>query len=204
MKKIRFGIIGCGLMGREFASALSRWCYLLENIPQPELVAVCDKNAASVKWFTDHFPSIGLVTDDYRELLRDPQVQAVYCALPHNLHAQVYCDIICAGKHLLGGKPFGIDKAANDQILQAIREHPGVLVRCASEFPYYPACQQLIRWIREGRFDKIIEVHSCFKHSSDMDTNKPINWKRVVEINGEYGCIQHFLLNTGRASAPTT
>ena len=77
-------------------------------------------------------------------------------------------------------------------------------MRCASEFPYYPACQQLIRWIREGRFDKIIEVHSCFKHSSDMDTNKPINWKRVVEINGEYGCIQHFLLNTGRASAPTT
>ena len=43
--------------------------------------------------------------------------------LPHNLHAQVYCDIIHAGKHFLGGKPFGIDKAANDQILQAIREH---------------------------------------------------------------------------------
>ena len=101
MKKIRFGIIGCGLMGREFASASSRWCHLLENIPQPELVAVCSKNLTSTQWFTDHFPSIGLVTDDYRELLRDPQVQAVYC------------DIICAGKHLLGGKPFGIDQEAN-------------------------------------------------------------------------------------------
>ena len=123
MKKIRFGIIGCGLMGREFASASARWCHLLEDLPQPELVAVCDKNPASVKWFTDHFLSIGLVTDDYHELLRDPQVQAVYCALPHNLHAQVYCDIIRAGKHLLGEKPFGIDKAANDRILQAVREH---------------------------------------------------------------------------------
>ena len=196
MKKIRFGIIGCGLMGREFASASARWCHLLEDLPQPELVAVCDKNPASAKWFTDHFPSIGLVTDDYHELLRDPQVQAVYCALPHNLHAQVYCDIIRAGKHLLGEKPFGIDKAANDRILQAVREHPEVLVRCASEFPYYPACQQLIRWIREGRFGKIIEVRSCFKHSSDMDPNKPINWKRMIEINGEYGCMGDLGIHT--------
>ena len=28
MKKIRFGIIGCGLMGREFASTVARWCHL--------------------------------------------------------------------------------------------------------------------------------------------------------------------------------
>jgi prephenate dehydrogenase len=28
MKTIRFGIIGCGLMGREFASGAARWCHL--------------------------------------------------------------------------------------------------------------------------------------------------------------------------------
>ena len=31
-KTIRFGIIGCGLMGREFASAAARWCHLTEDI----------------------------------------------------------------------------------------------------------------------------------------------------------------------------
>ena len=29
-REIKFGIIGCGLMGREFASAAARWCHLLD------------------------------------------------------------------------------------------------------------------------------------------------------------------------------
>ena len=30
MKQVKLGIIGCGLMGREFASAASRWCHLTD------------------------------------------------------------------------------------------------------------------------------------------------------------------------------
>ena len=178
-KKVRFGIIGCGLMGKEFASAAARWCHLNEEIPCPEIVAVCDKNPAAVDWFSKHFPSVTFTTENYRELLTRDDIDAIYCALPHNLHAQVYCDIINAGKHLLGEKPFGIDKEANETIVASVKAHPEVIVRCASEFPYYPACQQLIQWIQEDKFGKIIQVTSCFKHSSDMDPEKPINWKRV-------------------------
>ena len=196
MKSIRFGVIGCGLMGREFASASARWCHLLGEIPRPEIVAVCDFNEEATNWFRTNFPSVQFVTRDYRELLARPEVEAVYCALPHNLHGQVYSDIIRAGKHLLGEKPFGIDKTANEEILKAHAEHPEVVVRCASEFPFFPACQQLIDWIRQGRFGRIIEVHAGFNHSSDMDLTKPINWKRRVEINGEYGCIGDLGIHT--------
>lgn len=196
MKSVRFGVIGCGLMGREFASASARWCHLLGEIPRPEIVAVCDFNEEATNWFRTNFPSVQFVTRDYRELLARPEVEAVYCALPHNLHGQVYSDIIRAGKHLLGEKPFGIDKAANEEILKAHAEHPEVVVRCASEFPFFPACQQLIDWIRQGRFGRIIEVHAGFNHSSDMDLTKPINWKRRVEINGEYGCIGDLGIHT--------
>lgn len=196
MKSVRFGVIGCGLMGREFASASARWCHLLGEIPRPEIVAVCDFNEEATNWFRTNFPSVQFVTRDYRELLVRPEVEAVYCALPHNLHGQVYSDIIRAGKHLLGEKPFGIDKTANEEILKAHAEHPEVVVRCASEFPFFPACQQLIDWIRQGRFGRIIEVHAGFNHSSDMDLTKPINWKRRVEINGEYGCIGDLGIHT--------
>lgn len=195
-KKVRFGIIGCGLMGKEFASAAARWCHLNEEIPCPEIVAVCDKNPAAVEWFSKHFPSVTFTTENYRELLIRDDIDAIYCALPHNLHAQVYCDIINAGKHLLGEKPFGIDKEANETIVAAVKAHPEVIVRCASEFPYYPACQQLIQWIQEDKFGKIIQVTSCFKHSSDMDPEKPINWKRMIEINGEYGCMGDLGIHT--------
>ena len=44
MRTARCGIIGCGLMGREFASAAARWCHLPEINVRPEIVAVCDQN----------------------------------------------------------------------------------------------------------------------------------------------------------------
>ena len=106
MKTIRFGLIGCGLMGREFASAAARWCHLPDLTARPELVAICARNLPALGWYRENFPGIKQITDDYRALLANPEVDAVYVALPHHLHRQVYCDVLAAGKHLLGEKPF--------------------------------------------------------------------------------------------------
>ena len=189
MKTIHFGIIGAGLMGREFASASARWCHLTEINAKPELVAVCDKNPALYPWYKDNFPSIKQITDDYHELLANPEVEAVYCAVPHNLHEEIYCAVIRSGRHLLGEKPFGIDKKANDAIMACIAEHPGVIVRCSSEFPFYPGMQRIGKLLESGFFGALIEVNSGFLHSSDLNPKKPINWKRMIEFNGEYGCM---------------
>ena len=40
--EVRFGIIGCGLMGREFASVSMRWLHLTGDLPRPVIVAACD------------------------------------------------------------------------------------------------------------------------------------------------------------------
>jgi len=186
---IRFGIIGCGLMGRELASAAARWCHLLDKVARPEIVAVCDTNPDASAWFTTNFDSIRLSTADYRELLGNPDVDAVYCAVPHNLHERLYVDILEAGKHLLAEKPFGIDRAANAAILKAAGAHPELVVRCSSEFPFFPAVQRIAALAREGRFGTILEVECGFLHSSDMDTDKCINWKRRAGTNGAYGCM---------------
>ncbi len=189
MRTVKIGAIGLGLMGREFGSAVARWCHLLDLDVKPEIVAICDTNTALHGWFVDNFPTIKLVTTDYKELLADPDVEVVYCAVPHSLHEQFYCDIINAGKHLLGEKPFGIDKAANDTIMACLKANPGVFVRCTSHFPFFPPMQRLCRMIEEQAFGRIIEVNSGFLHSSDLNPNKAINWKRIKEINGEYGCL---------------
>ena len=189
MRTVRFGVIGGGLMGREFASAAARWCHLPDMDVRPELVAVCDTNDKMLEWFTTNFASIKQVTSDYEELLANPDVEAVYCAVPHNLHQQLYSDVISAGKHLMGEKPFGIDKTANDAILDCVRQHPDVFVRCSSEYPFIPAMQRLCDMIEADEFGEIIEVNTGFLHSSDMDTSKPINWKRMIEFNGAYGCM---------------
>ena len=195
-RKVRFGIIGLGLMGREFGSGTARWCHLLDDGPVPVITAVCDKNRDLWPWYTDSFDTVALATDDYRELLASDDVDAVYCAVPHNLHEQFYVDILEAGKHLLGEKPFGIDQAANTRILETVRAHPDLVVRCNSQLPYFPGAQRLIQWAKEKRYGRLIEVHAGFHHCSDMDLSKPINWKRMIEVNGEYGCMGDLGMHT--------
>ena len=189
MKTVRFGIIGLGLMGREIASAVARWCHLEDAGVQPELTAICDSSPppGRVDWFKSHFPSIRQVTTDYRELIANPEVDAVYCAVPHFLYEELYAAIIRSGKHLLGEKPFGVDLAANTAIMAAWRENPSLIVRCSSEFPFFPAVQRIFQMMESGAFGRIIEANTGFLHSSDLDPTKPINWKRLSRTNGEYG-----------------
>ncbi|MGR3436684.1 MAG: Gfo/Idh/MocA family protein [Shimia sp.] len=189
MRTVRFGIVGAGLMGKELASAAARWLHVDAPFARPEIVAVCDTNPAARDWFTTHVPTCRLSTGDYRDLLNDPDIDAIYCAVPHDLHADLYVNIIAAGKHLLGEKPFGIDKPANDRILAAVAAHPEVLVRSSSEFPFFPGAQAVIRAIADDTLGRVMAVRARFLHSSDLDPAKPINWKRMVDKNGAYGCM---------------
>lgn len=189
MKTIRFGVIGCGLMGREFASAAARWMHLTDAKARPEIVAVCDTNTELMAWFQTHVPSVRQATTDYRELLANPEVDAIYCAVPHVLHAEFYTDILKAGKHLLGEKPFGMDLAQNRAIMAVLAEHPELIVRCSSEMPFFPGAQKVIAMAASGEMGDILEVEAGFLHSSDIDPNKPINWKRMEHVNGAYGCM---------------
>jgi predicted dehydrogenase len=84
-------------------------------------------------------------------------------------------------------KPFGIDQAACDAIVRRVSEHPNVFVRCSSQFVFFPAVQRIGTLIEQNALGRILEVNTGFLHSSDLDPNKPINWKRMVEFNGEYG-----------------
>lgn len=174
-------------MGREFASAAAHWCHLLDMPARPEIAAICDKNPSVFDWYKDHFPAISQYTSEYREMLANPGIEAVYCAVPHNLHQELYCAVIKSGKHLMGEKPFGIDLKANRAILAALSNHKRVFARCSSEFPFFPAVQRIGAMIEEKAFGQVIEVNGAFLHSSDLDPQKPINWKRMIEINGKYG-----------------
>ncbi len=187
MRTVRFGIIGCGLMGREFASAAARWCHLLNPVARPEIVAVCNRSPGPFDWFRQNFPGIRQYTHDYREIVANPDVEAVYMALPHHLHQAVCCAAIEAGKHLMAEKPLGIDLAANQAIAKCAGRHPNVFIRSASQWIFFPGAQRIATAIERGAFGRIIEVNAGFLHSSDLDPNKPINWKRRVEFNGEYG-----------------
>ena len=185
MSVARIGIVGGGLMGRELAAAIGRWAALTDHPVTPRLEAVCDTNADALAWF-DRVESVRLKTADRDELLGDPDLDVLYLAVPHHLHEELYLEAIQAGKDFLGEKPFGIDLEAGRRIVEAI-DQSGVFARCSSEMPYFPGAQLAYDTIRSGALGELIEVEHAFLHSSDLDRDKPINWKRQAQFCGEAG-----------------
>jgi len=184
-KRVNIGIVGGGLMGREIAAAFGRWAALVDVPVEVRLTAVCDVRPEAMDWF-DRVESVVLKTTDYHDLLAEDSVDVVYVAVRHDLHEQIYVDTIRAGKDLLAEKPFGIDVGAAERICAAVREHPGVFVRCSSEMPFYPGAQLAFELVRSGELGTV-EAANSFGHSSHLDPHKPINWKRQVATCGAAG-----------------
>ncbi|MFA7473179.1 MAG: Gfo/Idh/MocA family oxidoreductase [Spirosomataceae bacterium] len=185
MKTVKVGIIGGGLMGKEVASAFGRWFALSDFPVKVELTAVCDLNPQALEWYRQ-IHTVELLTTDYKELLSREDIEVVYVALPHHLHRDYYVEVLEAGKDLLGEKPFGIDLAAAREIC-AQAAQKGRFVRCVSEMPFLPGPQRVIDEVQSGRIGQVLDVKVAFLHSSDLDPEKPVNWKRQVPYCGEIG-----------------
>ena len=187
---LRWGIIGGGLMGREFASALGRWFALTdETLPRAELIAVCDLVEETRNWF-QRVPTVKQITASADELLANLDVDAVYVALPHNLHQEFYLKVLRAGKDLLAEKPFGIDLQAA-QIVRNEAEKLNRFVRCSSELPFLPGGQRVWETLSNNleSVGRVLEIRAGFHHSSDLDSTKPANWKRFNRTCGEAGVL---------------
>lgn len=192
---VNVAIIGGGLMGREIAAAIQRWPALIDHPVRPRLTAVCDINPAALEWFAEIDTVTSTVTD-YHELLADDSIDVIYVAVRHDLHQQLYVDVIESGKSLLAEKPFGIDGAAARAILAASAAHPESFVRCSSEMPFFPGAQLAIDYVRSGALGQIVEARCSFLHASDIDRSKPINWKRQAQFCGEAGVLNDLGMHT--------
>lgn len=182
-------------MGREMASALGRWFVLSDpEMPRAELVSVCDLSPNAREWFR-RVPTVKQITGEVSELLSNAQVDVVYVAVPHNLHRDLYLEVLRSGKDLLAEKPFGIDLEA----ARAVRDEAarlGRFVRCSSEFPFLPGAQRAWHMARSGEMGQLLEVRSGFWHSSDLDPDKPVNWKRQNKTCGEAGVMNDLGMHT--------
>jgi predicted dehydrogenase len=184
-QRVRIGIIGGGLMGRELAVVCGRWLQLVDHPVIPEIVAVADPNPAARAWF-EQISSVETLTDDWRALVDDPTIDVLYIAVPHNVHEEIYVAAAQAGKDFLAEKPFGIDLDAAHNIMAALDDSSS-FVRVSSEMPFFPGALRSYALAKSGALGELVDVRSGFAHSSDLDRSKPINWKRIAEYCGRIG-----------------
>ena len=100
-EKLRIGIIGCGGIANQkhlpSLKALSELC---------EMVAFCDiKEDRAVKSAAEYGVPGARVYTDYRELLKEEDIDVVHVLTPNNAHCRLTVDAFAAGKHVMCEKP---------------------------------------------------------------------------------------------------
>lgn len=110
---VNCAVVGLGPQGREILASLAK----LGNAP---VVAVCDTYTAPayLKRATEIAPRAA-VHADYRKLLEQKDVQAVFVATPSHLHKQIVLDALAAGKHVYCEAPLATDIAEAREIAKA-------------------------------------------------------------------------------------
>ena len=103
---------------------------------------IADLNGASAKHLAKKFGA-GKATSDYKQILADPAVQAVFIAVRHNLHARFLLECLQAGKHVLVEKPLALTVDELRQILQESARHADRLVMVGFNRRFSPHLQAI-------------------------------------------------------------
>jgi predicted dehydrogenase len=112
MKKLSWGLIGCGDISRK------RVAPALRDAPSSELTAVCRARAELAEPFAREFGARKHYAQ-WRDMLADPEIDAVYVATPLDVHAEQTIAAAKAGKHVLCEKPMAMTVAECDRVIAA-------------------------------------------------------------------------------------
>ncbi len=152
MQKVRYGIIGMGFFGEKHAEVLS-------DLPGVELTAVCTRRPDRLKEIAERF-KVPKAYPDYRQLLADPEIDAVSIVTHLNAHRQIAIEALKAGKHVLLEKPMAGTVADCDAIIQAAGRAKGVfMVGHICRFDSRVA--QAKQAVEEGRIGAIVSMHAA-------------------------------------------
>src|SRR5688500_11241665 len=120
-KKLKIGIIGSG--------GIAQSCHMKGYASMPddvEMVAVCDISEETCQKAAGAYGVTKTYTD-YRELLADPEVDAVSVATPNKHHLEPTVAALKAGKHVLCEKPLGMNADECRRMCAAARESGKIL-----------------------------------------------------------------------------
>lgn len=120
------------------------------NNPKAQIVALCDRDVAAAKQrAADWGVADARISDDYREIFADPNVDLVEILLPHHLHCEVALAAIEAGKAVSLQKPMCLNIEEADKLVAAA-ETSAAPFKVFENFIFYPPVMKAKALIEEG------------------------------------------------------
>jgi len=183
MAAVKWGLIGCGdIVSRSIGPALNA----LEGCT---IRAVCRSNPAKLN---NCVQQLGAHTgyENWRDLLDDDQIDAVYIATPVVFHAEQTIVAAEAGKHVLCEKPMAMDTAECRRMIDACQRN---YVRLGISYyrHYFPSVNRMREIIASGAIGDVILAEVYAAETFLPSRNDPRHWIIEKEKAGG-GCLMDF------------
>jgi len=171
VSKVKIGIVGSRFQADCIAASV-------RAMPEEaEVVAVASPTAGNADTFAKRH-GIPRSYSDYRDMLRDRDIEMVSITAPNRLHASMTIDAARAGKHVICEKPLCITLEEADAMIDACAK-AGVLLLYAEELFFAPKYVKAKHMADEGAFGRVHLVKQSEKHSGPHS-----DWFWDVEQSG--------------------
>jgi predicted dehydrogenase len=151
---LRFGILGAAKIAPKA---------LIEPAAGSEravVVAIAARDPGRARAFAEEH-GIAQVDPDYEALVRNPEVDAVYNALPASLHAEWTLKALEQGKHVLCEKPFAAN-APEAEGMVAAAEESGLVLLEAFHYRYHPLTDRILEVVASGVLGDLERLEAAF------------------------------------------
>src|SRR6201998_4893843 len=150
-----------GIIGSQFQADIH--AVSLQIMPhEAEVLAVASPTPGNAAALAKRF-GIPRVFTDYREMLKERDIEMVILCAPNSLHAQMTKDIAASGKHIVCEKPLAMTIAEGEEMIAAAKKH-GVLLMYGEELFFTPKYLKAKEEADAGAFGKIYLVKQSEKN----------------------------------------
>lgn len=172
-RKIRFGLIGSGMIASFHAQAL-------HAIRQAEIAGVYDASEVAAERFCEKWG--GKVYASIDALLADASIDVVCVLTPNGLHAQMTLQALEAGKHVVVEKPMAITLEEAERVI-ALSNSTGKMVCVISQLRFSPAVQAVHCAVQEGKLGRITSASLAMKYWRN-EAYYTSSWRGTWKMDG--------------------
>ena len=160
METVRWGVVSTAHIATSFVADAV-------HAPNADVVAVASRSEERAAAFAREH-GIPRAYGSYEALFDDPDVDAVYVATPHTLHAENAADALRAGKAVLCEKPLTVSPDEARALIQVAEEMGGYLAE-AMWTHFLPAVQTALGWVLDGQIGPVRHLRADFGHRIPYD-----------------------------------
>ena len=198
--QVGVGMLGYAFMGKAHSNAYKKIPYMMYPPPAvPVLAAVCGRNEQAVAEAARRYGYAKYYTD-WREMLKDDDVQLFDNGAPNALHAEPSIMAAQAGKHVLCEKPLGRNPEESKAMWDAV-EKAGVKHMVAFNYRFVAAIRQARELIESGALGRIYHYRAIYLQEWIMPHyGTPMIWRlnKAEAGAGALGDLGSHIIDLGR------